>query len=205
MRLFLVRHGETDHNRDHLTLGRADVPLNDTGLRQAEALARALAKEEIAAVYTSPLQRARQTAGPIAAAHGLEATADDGLIEMDIGQMEGLTYRDLREKFPDWLQLWLSAGGPQQAMPGGGERLVDVRDRAWAAFTAITERHRGESVCVVTHNFVILMLLAQVMGLDLANFRRLRHAVAAISRIEEGPAGLQITSLNDTCHLDGIT
>jgi probable phosphoglycerate mutase len=204
MHLFLVRHGETDHNRDHLVLGRADVPLNDTGRRQAEALARALAGEQIAAVYCSPLQRTRLTAAPIAEAHGLEIVTDDALIEMDIGELDGLTFAELREKVPGWLERWQTAEGPEHAMPGG-ERLIDVRDRAWAALTAIAERHDGQGVCLVTHNFVILSLLTQVMGLELANFRRLRHSLAAITRIDWRAGRPRVASLNDTCHLEGIT
>jgi broad specificity phosphatase PhoE len=204
MRLLLVRHGETDHNRDHLVLGRADVPLNETGVRQASALARALSGEQITAVYCSPLQRTRLTAAQIAGAHGLEPIVEDGLIEMDIGDMDGLTFAELREKAPGWLERWQTAEGPELAMPGG-ERLVDVRDRAWATLSAIAERHEGQGVCLVTHNFVILSLLTEVMGLELANFRRLRHAVAAITRIDWRGGRPRVTALNDTCHLEGIT
>jgi broad specificity phosphatase PhoE len=205
MRLFLVRHGETDHNRNNLALGRADVPLNETGLRQAEALAGALAKEEIAAVYSSPLQRALTTAAPIAAAHGLEVMSEDALIEMDVGEMDGLAFSEVREKFPGLLERWRGEDGPEQPM-GGGERLIDVRERAWAALGRIAPEHEDEGVCVVTHNFVILALLTQALGLDLANHRRLRHSVAAISRLDWDADGRpQIVSLNDTCHLRGIT
>ncbi|MEX0683990.1 MAG: histidine phosphatase family protein [Dehalococcoidia bacterium] len=202
MRLFLVRHGETEHNRQNLALGRADVPLNETGLQQAAALGRALATEKLAAVYSSPLIRTRRTAEAIAAPHHLDVVIDDGLIEMEVGEMDGMTFPDVREKYPGYIERWLGPDGPEQAMPGG-ERLVDVRDRAWAAVQVLVAKHQDESICAVTHNFAILSLLTQVAGVELANFRKFRHAVAAITRVEWRQGRPRILSMNDTCHLEG--
>jgi broad specificity phosphatase PhoE len=202
MRLYLVRHGETEHNRQSLALGQADVPLNETGVKQAEALGAALVSEDFAAVYSSPLSRSLRTAEAIASRHGLEVIVEDGLIEMDVGEMDGLTFPELREKYPGFIERWLSEDGPQQPMPGG-ESLVQVRDRAWDAVTRLAEAHDGESICAVTHNFVILSLLTRVIGIDLANFRRLRHGVAAVTRIDWRKGRPRVLSLNDTCHLPG--
>ncbi len=204
MDLFLVRHGETEHNRRHLALGREDIPLNKTGLRQAEALAHALSQERLTVVYASPLVRASRTAEAIAMPHGHDVVIEDGLIEMDVGEMDGMPLADVREKFPGFMERWLSTDGSHERMPGG-ERLVDVRERASAALAEIVKRHEGERVCLVSHNFVILSLLTQFMGLELAGFRRLRHSVAAITRVEWRHGVPTVVSLNDTCHLAGIT
>lgn len=204
MHLFLVRHGETEYNRQNLALGQEDVPLNETGLRQAEALGRALSGEALGAVYASPLERAVRTAEAIATPHGLDVVIEDGLIEMDVGEMDGLPFPEVREKFPAFIERWLGPDGPTERMPGG-ERLIDVRDRADAALSAIVERHDGERVCLVSHNFVILSLLTQLMGLELAGFRRLSHSVAAITRIEWRRGAPVVVTLNDTCHLAEIT
>ena len=204
MHLFLVRHGETEHNRQNLALGREDVPLNETGLRQAEALGRALSGERLAAVYASPLVRASRTAEAIAKPYGLEVVIEDRLIEMDVGEMDSMRLADVREKFPEFIERWLGPEGSNERMPGG-ERLVDVGARAGAALSAIVERHEGGRVCLVSHNFVILSLLTQLMGLELAGFRRLRHSVAAITRVEWRHGAPMVVSLNDTCHLAGIT
>jgi broad specificity phosphatase PhoE len=203
MHLYLVRHGETEHNRQNLALGQDDVALNETGLRQAEALGRALSEERLSVVYASPLVRASRTAEAIAKPHGLEVVIEDGLIEMDVGEMDGLPFPAVREKFPGFIERWLGPDGPNERMPGG-ERLVDVRDRADAALSAIVERHGDERVCLVSHNFVILSLLTQLMGLELAGFRRLSHSVAAITRVEWRRGSPVVVSLNDTCHLSGI-
>jgi broad specificity phosphatase PhoE len=202
MRLFLVRHGQTDANLKNLALGRADVPLNDTGRRQAALIAKALAGEGLAAVYSSPLQRAHETARAIAAACGLEVRTNPGLIEMDIGEMDGLDFKEVRERWPDVIEAWLGAGGPEERMPGG-ERLVDVQRRAWKTVERLAERHRDdEAVCAVTHNFVILSVLTNVLGVELSQFRRLRHEVAAITVLERRDRRFRVVRLNDTCHLE---
>ena len=201
MRLFLIRHGETESNRRGLALGRADVPLNERGRWQAGRLAAALAAEPLVAVYSSPLSRALDTARPIAGALGLEVRTESGLQEMDIGEAEGLTFAEVRARFPGLLEAWAGADGPSHAMPGG-ERLVDVQARAWDTIQAIAARHAEEAACVVTHNFVILSILTTVLGIELANFRRLRHSVAAVSVLEFRPGGARVVTLNDTCHLD---
>jgi len=202
MRLFLVRHGETESNRLGLALGRADVPLNERGRWQAQRLARALAAVPLAAVYSSPLSRALDTARAIASEHGLPVQVEEGLIEMDIGETEGLSFAEVRTRFPEFLEAWVGASGPDQAMPGG-ERLSDVQARAWETVQAIAARHDEEAACAVTHNFVILSVLTRVLGMELANFRWLRHSVGAISVLELRPDHALVLSLNDTCHLSG--
>ena len=202
MRLFIVRHGQTDHNRDSIALGRDDVPLNELGARQAEALAQRLSAETIAAVYASPLKRAARTADAIAARHGIPVTIEDGLIEMEVGELDGLTYPDIRERFPGVIERWLGETGPEHPFPGG-ESLVQVADRAGTVVQRIAAAHPQETVVVVTHNFVILCILTRALGLDLARFRRLKHEVAAISVVEFAGNRMTVLSMNDTCHLAG--
>lgn len=201
MRLFLVRHGETESNRLGLTLGRADVPLNEHGRWQAKRLAGALATEPLAAIYSSPLSRTRDTAAAIAREHNLEVQIEPDLTEMDVGETEGLPFADVRTRFPGLLETWASPQGPTQPMPGG-ERLIDVRTRAWQTIQAITSRHPEEAACAVTHNFVILSLLTVALGIELADFRNLRHSVGAISILEFNGERVRLLKLNDTCHMD---
>jgi len=201
MRLILVRHGETDTNKARLALGRADVELNEHGRWQAQRLALSLKDEAIGAIYSSPLKRALATAEPIASSHGLEVQVDEGLIEMDIGEMEGLTFQQVGERYPHFLQAWLGGQAAYEAMPGG-ERVLDVQERAWQAIERIRQRQEQGTVAAVTHNFVIITLLCRVLGLELANFRRLRHSVAAKSVLEMGRDRIIVVSFNDTCHLE---
>lgn len=202
MRLFLVRHGETESNRRGLALGRDDVPLNERGRWQAERVGRALTHEPLAAVYSSPLRRALDTARAAAAPHGLKVRIEEQLIEMDVGELDGLTFAEVRKRYPGLLEKWVSGPGPTQHMPGG-ECLVDVQERAWSAVDDLAAHHGEEAVAVVTHNFVILSLLARALGIELAQFRRLRHSVGAISVLDLRPNRITVVRLNDTCHLEG--
>jgi broad specificity phosphatase PhoE len=200
VRLHLIRHGETESNRLGLPLGRRDVPLNERGISQVERLGRALKDEPLTAIYSSPLARTMATANAVAKPHGLEVQIEDRLIEMDIGEIDGLTFTEVGKRYPGLLETWMSEEGPGTAMPGG-ERLMDVQERVWSAANDLATRHSKEEVAAVTHNFVILTLLARVLGIELSQFRRLRHSVAAISVLDFRPGRLMVVRLNDTCHL----
>lgn len=203
MRLILIRHGQTDHNRNRITLGRADVPLNEHGRRQARAIAASL-RMRPEALYSSPLERCRETAEAIAQATGTPVTIDDGLIEMDVGEMEHLTGEELRSRYPEFLRAWRAgddAVDVADARMPGGETLHEVQARAWRRVEAMRAAHPGGTVAVVTHNFVIRTLLCRALNVPLAEFRRFEHGVAAISAVEFGERGPIVRRLNDISHL----
>lgn len=201
MRLILVRHGSTPFNEGGIVLGRSDPLLTAVGEAQAQAVARSLAREAVRAVYTSPLQRARQTAQAIAAVFRLAPITEPGLIELDAGEFDGLSFEQLRQQHPQFLERWSQDPGPL-LMPGG-EALRDVQARAWSAVEALTRRHPGETVVAVTHNFTILTILCQALGLKLAQFRHLRQEVGSKSILELGQGKAVLLALNDRCHLPG--
>jgi len=201
MLLILVRHGETESNRERLALGREDVPLNERGRRQAAALTASLAGVPATAIYASPLRRAVETARPLAEALGLEVQVDEDLIEMAVGDLEGLSPQELSDRHGDFLREWFSTQAGNLRMPGG-ESLQDVQDRAWAAIERLRERHPEETVVVVTHNFTIHAILCRALGLPLSSFRRLRHDLAAKAVLELRDDRVIVISLNDTCHLE---
>jgi phosphoserine phosphatase len=200
VRIILVRHGQTNHNRDSIALGRDDVPLNETGLAQAAALASRLSSERISAIYTSPLQRARHTAEAIAKPHALTVISEPALVEMDVGELDSLPYPTIRERFPGVIERWRSESGSEHPFPGG-ESLMQVAERAWPCLERLAEGQEQGSVVIVTHNFVLLSMLAKALGLPLAHFRRLKHEVAAISVLDITPERCAVISVNDTCHL----
>lgn len=139
--LLLVRHGETDWNRQGRVQGHVDTPLNATGLEQARALAAELAVETLAAVYASDLVRARDTAELAALVHGLEVTVDGDLREKNFGTWEGLTAAEIAGRFP----------GAVRGRWGDGETSEVVTERAIAAIDRIRARHPAETVLVVSH------------------------------------------------------
>lgn len=200
MRLFLFRHGETDYNRDGLTLGREDTPLNDLGRQQAEAIAAAYAGESFAAIYASPLQRARDTAAPVARRLGLPVAIEPDLTEMDVGELGSLTGRELREKHGAFLDDWLGPDVADVRMPAG-ETLREVQARAWAVLERLASRHGEDRIAVFTHNFVVLAVLCRALSLDLSGFRRLRQDLAAVSLLTITAETSRLDRMNDGCHL----
>jgi broad specificity phosphatase PhoE len=209
VRLVLVRHGETEHNAEGLTLGRADVPLNERGRNQAQALA-SLADDShvladapaIRAIYASPLNRAIATAQPLAGALKLDIIQESRLIEMEIGELEDMPFEELRQRHADFLRRWLSDDVVDARMPGG-ETLAEVQGRAWTAVQDALAQHADETIVMVTHNFVLLSLLCRMLNLPLAKFRGLRHDLAAVSLIDFSGESMRAVTLNDRCHLGG--
>lgn len=201
MDLILVRHAETSYNRDGMVQGRADHELSERGRAQARALARSLAERPVAAVYSSPLKRAVATAEAIAAEHGLPVQVEPGLIEMDVGEMEGLSLAEMRERYAEFLREWLSPGAPTLRLPGG-ESLEECRDRVGGVIDRLVERHPDGTVVAVSHNFAILTTLCRVLGLPVADFRRLRQGVASYSVITFRDGRASLSRLNEACHLE---
>jgi broad specificity phosphatase PhoE len=201
MKLILVRHGETQWNRENRVVGFADIGLNDEGRKQVKRLALALKEERVDAIYASPLSRAWETAQEVARYHDGEVKADDAFKEMDAGELDGLTYEDMRDRYGELIKQWLSE--PASVIMPGGESLANVQERAWLAVEKIREKHPDDVVMVVSHNFVILCIICKALGLDLSQFRRLRPHVASISILNFGQRGTSLVLFNDTCHLEG--
>ena len=209
MKVILVRHGETDWNKQRRIQGRTDVELNETGRKQGEALARALQLESVDAIYTSPLKRARETANLIARFHKAEVVALDGLREIDAGKIDGLTYEEIKSQYGDFLNKWLkdcTAVGPP-----GGSTLRELQDQVWSTFQEIMERRRQSKedhhqqqegvVVVVAHSFPIRLIICKALELELSKFWRLGLDLASICTLDFNPSNVVLLKLNDTCHL----
>ena len=195
----MVRHGETRWNQENRVLGHTEIELNEKGRKQAERLALALKDETVAAIYSSPLRRARETADEIARFHGLEVVTDDGLKEVDAGELDGLTFQEMMERYGDFLQEWVK-DEPSLKMPGG-ESIAELQGRAWPAVERIVGDHPDGVVILVSHAFAILSIICKAIGLSLSHFRRLRLSVASISILNFGERGTSLVLFNDTCHL----
>ena len=200
MRIYFVRHGETETNRIGRFQGRSDLPLNPNGLKQAEAVGNRLQSTNIAAIYPSPQVRAMETATPMATAKGMQITPVDDLRELDIGDLEGLTGQDLQKQYPSFLASWASGEVSTLTMPGG-ESVAGLQERAWLAISAIRNEHADDAVVVVSHNFVIQTILMTAMMIKLDNFRKIRQDLAAISEVIFRGEECTVVSLNDRCHL----
>lgn len=199
-RIVLVRHGRTEWNRIERFRGRADVPLDETGLAQAKATGQRIAAEwQPAAIYSSPLSRAIQTAEAIA--HHGETTVQPypGLIDIDYGLWQGMTPEEAGRQWPDMVAAWYHA--PHAARIPGGESLADVRRRGMAAVQALAERHHGATIVLVGHTVINRAILLGVMGLGDDRFWRIRQEPCAVNVFEVETDDFTLVSLNDTGHL----
>jgi probable phosphoglycerate mutase len=201
--VILVRHGQTDWNRVERFRGRFDIPLNRTGLKQAEATAeRIAAGRRPGDILTSPLSRARQTAEAIARKTGLSQRDCQGLIDIDYGEWQALTPDEVRARFPRELQAWYE--NPETARIPGGETLAEVQDRALSAAREACARGPGDStdtIVMVSHTVVNRLILMGALGSPLSRFWRLRQDPCAINMLEFDGSSFSVAVMNDTCHL----
>lgn len=199
-RILLMRHGETDWNVEQRIQGQLDVPLNAHGRWQAERLARALAGEELAAIYSSDLERTGATAAPLAASHGLAIVTDAGLRERGFGRFEGLTYAEIEQRYPDEAERWrkreLGFG------PGGGEAVEDFFARSVATLIRLAEPHAGQHIAVVAHGGVLDCLYRAAQRLALDAPRSWRMGNASINRLLYAEGGFSVVGWDDSGHLE---
>ena len=199
-RLIALRHGETDWNRASRMQGHLDVPLNAHGQWQARQAARALAGEEVAAVYTSDLQRARATAQAIATACGAPLVPCADLRERNLGRFQGWTFAEVQRHFPEEAARWRERDVTYA--PEGGETLTDIRDRILAITAQLARRHAGEQIVLVGHGGMLDMLYRSAMRLPLQEPRSWPLANAAINRLLHTPGGLSLVAWADTFHFE---
>lgn len=198
--IVLVLHGQTEWEREERFRGRADVPLNEAGVAAAEAMARRIAAEwQPAAIYSSPLSRAVQTAGSIARPFSLPVQIHRGLTDIDYGQWQGLTLEEVRERWPETVDAWYRT--PEAVQIPGGERIDSVRVRATEAVHEAAMRHQGKALVVVGHTVVNRLILLGVLGLRTHRLWRLGQDTGAINVFEIDGDDSTLISMNDTCHL----
>jgi probable phosphoglycerate mutase len=202
-RIIAIRHGETAWNVDTRIQGHLDIPLNDTGLWQAQRVAAALAGESIAAVYASDLKRAHTTAGAIAQVAGRGVVAHTGLRERSFGVFEGKTFNEIDAAWPDDAQAWRKRV-PDWA-PQGGESLLTLRERIAQTAQALAERHMGEQIVLVAHGGVLDVLYRIATGQELQAPRTWQLGNASINRLLWTPQGFSLVGWADTRHLDQET
>ena len=195
----LLRHGQTPMSVQKRYAGRSDVPLTDVGLQQAAAAAKSLASAGLDVIVTSPLQRAARTAEEIAGVTGVPLVTDEGFRETDFGAWEGLTFAEVRERWPAELGTWLA--DPAVAPPGG-ESFAAVSTRVTDALHRVLAGRAGQRILIVSHVTPIKTLVAAALLAPPAALFRMHLDVAARSEIDwyaDGPAVLR--SFNDTSHL----
>jgi probable phosphoglycerate mutase len=203
-RVLAIRHGETAWNVDARIQGQLDIPLNELGLWQAARVATALSEESIDAVYSSDLQRARQTAQPIADVLGLPLALEPGLRERGFGSFEGLLYPEIEARWPEGARRW-SKREPAYAPEGGGESLIDFSARVVATASRLAAAHAGQSIVLVAHGGVMDCLYRAATRVDLQQHRSWKLVNAALNRLLYTSDGFTLVGWNDVGHLEDGT
>jgi broad specificity phosphatase PhoE len=206
LKLILIRHGETYWNHERRVQGgESDIELNDTGLEQARKLASFLENEPIDAILSSPLQRAIATAQVIASHHQLPVEVDQGLRELKVGELEGMSVSNLSTTFSQFLMQWWQEGGPMK-LPNG-ESLVELQQRAWKAVERLLERHKsnpehneGTTVIIVSHYFVTLAIILKALDLPLDCFTKFKVDLGGLSILEFRDDEARLLAFNDTSY-----
>jgi broad specificity phosphatase PhoE len=206
LKLILIRHGETHWNKDGLIQGGdSDIELNDTGLEQARRLAAFLQNERIIATLSSPLQRAVATAEIIAGHHQLSVEIDQGLRELKVGDLEGISISNLGTTFSQFLlQQWQDR---ENIRLTNGESLVELQRRAWNVIERLLERHitnpehnKDATVVVVSHYFVTLAIILKALNLPLDYFTKFKVDLGGVSILEFRDHEARLVTFNDTSY-----
>jgi broad specificity phosphatase PhoE len=188
--LILVRHGETNWNREGRVQGFSDIDLSDVGVQQARQLALSLKDAPILSIYSSPLIRAQSTARIINEYHHAPLYSEPGLMEMDQGDFEGLTFQELMACEKGFLQKWMS--DPASVQMPNGESFIELQGRAWKVIEGIVAK--SGSALVVSHNFTIAAILCKIKNVSLSQFRKVCVDTASrtIIRFENGVASIEL-------------
>jgi len=199
-RLVVVRHGETAWNVEQRVQGQLDIPLNETGRRQAARLAEALAGEGLSAIYSSDLTRAAETAAAVARRAGLAVVHTQVLRERGFGHLEGATWREIEVQWPEQAQRWRRRD--PDFGPGGGEVLSGFYERCVAAALDLAARHPGEAIALVAHGGVLDCLYRAATRIALDAPRTWQLGNASINRLLAADGGFTLVGWNDGAHLD---
>jgi alpha-ribazole phosphatase len=198
-RLLLCRHGQTGFNASLRFQGQMDEPLSDLGRQQAKLLARRLAGEPVGAAYASDLERARETAELALAGRPVPLRLDERLREIAFGRWEGMTFAEIKDKYPDDVAA-RERDRVHYAIPGG-ESLQQLGERVRGFLEDVLPQHEGQHLLVIAHGGTVNAILSTLLNIPMTSWWRLRNHNANMSTLNFTPDGVRLASFNDTCHL----
>ncbi len=203
MDIYLIRHGETEGNREGYFRGRADFPLNETGIEQAKALAEELKATGIKIIYSSPLSRAFKTAEILAEATGAKVVVEEAFTNINLGPWEGKKKEEVKKKYPELFDIWVNY--PEKLRLEGAETLQEVQHRSFEALKRIVKEcfeRNIERIAVVTHRAVLKPLIAAALEIKEPYFWKIQVETASYSILShDGKRGFILKLLNQTKHL----
>lgn len=200
-RIYLVRHGETQWNKDLRYQGHRDIPLSEVGIAQARKISTRLAGEKLDVVYASDLSRALETARIIARPHNLEVKVDARLKETNFGLWEGLTYNEINLQYPDEMNGWRT--NPRETKIPGGESLAEVMIRCKEGMDSLIKENLNRNILLVAHGGIIRILLVDILGMDINSYWKIKQDNVALNIIEYyGEDRAILCLMNDISHLN---
>ena len=199
-KIIIVRHGQTAWNVENRFRGSQDIPLDETGLAQARAVAKRLASEQISAVYSSRLQRAMKTAEIIAAPHGLTPIVCDGLSNINYGDLEGRLVTEIAQQAPEFYRKLMET--PHLIHFPGGDTLDALTARAMAGLHDMIAHHPNQTIVAVTHQVVTRVLVCALLGLDNSHHWEISQDMCCINVFRYKKGRFIVDQINDTCHLE---
>ncbi len=198
-RLLLVRHGNTNLDNVKKFWGKTDVELSADGIRQAEKLRDRLATQRIDAIYASNLSRARLTAEIIASKHHLDITTRAELSEINFGLVEGLTFDEISQLYPELAET-LSNWNTRPKFPGG-ESLDELNNRVQKFLKRLKKHKPEEAILIVAHFGTLRLIICNLLEIGLEHWQQMRLDLASLSIVETYPQGTILSLLNDVSHL----
>lgn len=202
-RIYLIRHGETEWNKEGRSQGCSnDIPLSEVGIMQADAIGKRLKNENIDLFFSSSLTRAYQTAKAIAVHHDKEVIVHKEFMEISFGEWEGLKIDEIKEKYVDVYKIWRDT--PHIAKVPGAESILEIRERSMTKLMEIINSNKDKNILIVSHGITIKVLIASMMGIDLANLHKIRQDNTALNIFEYKNNNFYTHLINDSCHLDNI-
>ena len=198
-KVYVVRHGQTAWNVGEIFRGRADIPLDDTGRKEASLAGEALKDARIHAVYSSPLSRSMETAENIARFHNVPVTRLDAIIDISYGEWEGHGNEEMKVNYPDLHRLWHTE--PHKVRFPKGETLEEVRARTMAALDDLLGRHEDQNIVLVAHRVPNKVICCALIGLDNSHFWRIQQDTASTNLFTYKDGQWIISYLNDTSYL----
>lgn len=198
-KIYLLRHGETAWNIEKVFRGRAEVPLTDNGKRQAQFAAEHLMHIGIKIIYSSPLERAYETAKIVGETLNLAPVIEERLTGLNFGEWQGRAYRKIEKEFPIEFRKYKTA--PDKFASPGGETLNEAMQRSLHMLKEIEKLHPKGTVLIVTHRVICKLMLLGILGLDSSRFWQLKPDTCSLSAFTSGPKGYVLTKFNDTSFL----
>lgn len=197
--ILLIRHGQTNDNVKRFITGWGDEDLNETGCEQARKISARLAGSPISSLYTSPIRRTFSTATIIAEPHGIKPQMLDDLMEINLGEWQGLYDFEVQKGWPELKKQWLT--DPSDITIPDGESLKQVTERAIRALETVEAANQNNQAIIVTHDVIIRVLVAYILGVPNSIYRRIEISNASLTIIGTGYGKRQLLTLNDTSHL----